>query len=151
MSRPRRAARPSGNYGPGATIRGRPTMLVDCVYYQRGVRQQHEPMTLGQAAALPRRGGNYVWIELDDPSPEVLADLRRHFGLHELAVEDAGREHQRPKVESYDDFHFLVFRTAWHDERTGQVSFGELDLFIGTGYVIAVRHGEAGNPIRTRL
>jgi magnesium transporter len=126
-------------------------MSVDCAYYEHGMRQARDGMSIADAAGLPRRGSNYVWIELDDPSKEVMNDLCRHFGLHELAVEDAGRAHQRPKVEAYDDFYFLVFRTAQFEEASGTVTFGELDLFIGAGYVIAVRHGAAGNPIRTRM
>jgi len=124
-------------------------MIVDCAYYARGVRQPSE-MSLEEAASCPRGGGNYVWIELDDPSPELMGEVSRHFGLHELAVEDAAQAHQRPKVEAYDDFYFIVYRTARYDEANRQVIFGELDLFLGTGFVIAVRHDEAGDPERAR-
>jgi magnesium transporter len=125
-------------------------MVVDCAYYARGVRQPQEQMSLAEAAALPRRGNNYVWIELHEPSHELMAEVSRHFGLHELAVEDAARAHQRPKVESYDDFYFIVFKTARYDGAGREVRFGELDLFLGPGYVIAARHGERGDPARTR-
>ena len=77
-------------------------------------------------------------------------DVSRHFGLHELAVEDAATAHQRPKVEAYDDFHFIVYRTARYDAEHRQVIFGELDLFLGVGFVIAVRHDEAGDYERAR-
>jgi magnesium transporter len=89
-------------------------VLVDCAYYEHGERRP-EKLTLEEAAARPRQGGNYVWIELDDPSPELMTEVSRHFGLHELAVEDAAQAHQRPKVEAYDDFHFIVYRTAKYD------------------------------------
>jgi magnesium transporter len=125
-------------------------MIVDCAYYARGIRQPQERMSLEDVAALPRRGNNYVWIELREPSSDLMVEVSRHFGLHELAVEDAARAHQRPKVESYDDFYFIVFRTARYDEPSRQVSFGELHLFLGAGYVIAVRHGDAGDPVQTR-
>jgi magnesium transporter len=69
-------------------------------------------MTLERAAACPRRGGSFVWLELYEPGTEEMGGRRAHFGLHELAVEDAARAHQRPKVESYDDFYFIVFRKA---------------------------------------
>jgi magnesium transporter len=125
-------------------------MIVDCAYYARGIRQSRDQMTLEEAASCPRGGGNYVWIELDDPSPELMTGVSRHFGLHELAVEDAAQAHQRPKVEAYDDFYFIVYRTAQYDEANRRVIFGELDLFLGTGFVIAVRHDEAGDPERAR-
>jgi magnesium transporter len=125
-------------------------MTVDCAYYARGVRQPAKQMSLEEAAERHRGGNNYVWIELHEPGAETMAEVSRHFGLHELAVEDAAQAHQRPKVEPYDDFYFIVYRTAQYDDRSRRVDLGELDLFLGPGYVIAVRHGPAGDPERAR-
>jgi magnesium transporter len=125
-------------------------MIVDCAYYSRGVRQSGEQMSLEEAASCQRGGNNYVWIELYEPGEELMAEVSRSFGLHELAVEDASTAHQRPKVEPYDDFFFIVYRTAEYDRAAKRVEFGELDLFLGVGYVIAVRHGRAGDPARAR-
>jgi magnesium transporter len=124
--------------------------MVQCAYYERGVRRGDDGLTLASAATLPRRGNTYVWIELQDPAPEEMQEVAELFGLHELAVEDAAVAHQRPKVEAYDDFYFLVFKTAHYDRESREATFGELNLFLGTGYVIAVRHGEAGDPARER-
>ena len=124
-------------------------MIVDCAYYEHGVRQERQ-LTIEEAAAKPRQGGNNVRIELDDPTEELMGEVSRHFGLHELAVEDAADAHQRPKVEAYDDFYFIVYRTARYDAEHRQVIFGELDLFLGVGFVIAVRHDEAGDYERAR-
>jgi magnesium transporter len=124
-------------------------VIVDCAYYEHGVRRERQ-LTLEEAAACPRHGGSYVWIELDDPSEELMAEVSHHFGLHELAVEDAAVAHQRPKVEAYDDFHFIVYRTAKYDSANREVIFGELHLFLGVGFVIAVRHDEAGDYERAR-
>jgi magnesium transporter len=107
-------------------------------------------MTLDEAASRRRSGGSFVWIELHEPANELMAELSRRFNLHELAVEDAARAHQRPKVEAYDDFYFIVFRTARYDEQQAKVHFGELELFVGPGYVIAVRHGPTGDLARVR-
>jgi magnesium transporter len=126
-------------------------MSVDCAYYSHGVRQTEHPLTLPEAAAIPRRGGSYVWIELEEPSQELMTEVAGLFDLHELAVEDAACAHQRPKVEGYDGFHLIVYKTARHNSHLKQVEFGEVDIFLGVGYVIAVRHGAAGDPIRTRL
>jgi magnesium transporter len=124
-------------------------VIVDSAYYEHGVRQRGQ-LTLAEAAACPRGGGSYVWIELDDPSHELMGEVSSYFGLHELAVEDAAVAHQRPKVEAYDDFHFIVYRTAKYDSGNRKVIFGELDLFLGVGFVIAVRHDEAGDYERAR-
>jgi magnesium transporter len=128
-------------------------MIVALAHYVHGVRQDHGEMTVEQAAARPRSGGSFVWIDVHEPSAELMAELCRRFDLHELAVEDATRAHQRPKVEGYDDFYFIVFRTARYDEREEEVQFGELELFVGSGYIIAVRHGPTGDsgPVRRSL
>ncbi len=126
-------------------------MQVDFAYYTRGVRQPQERMTLAEIAAIPHRGGSFVWIELEEPGADLMAEACEHFQLHELAVEDTSIAHQRPKVESYDGFHLIVYKTARYDHRHRQVEFGELDIFLGAGFVIAVRHGAAGDAIRARI
>jgi magnesium transporter len=126
-------------------------MGIDCAYYSGGVRQLEQPATPRAAAAIPRRGGSYVWIEFDRPDPNAMAEVASLFCLHELAVEDAENAHQRPKVEGYDGFYLIVYKTASFNDRTKEVDFGEVVIFIGVGYVIVVRHGTAGDPIRTRL
>jgi magnesium transporter len=92
-----------------------------------------------------------VWIELEEPSEALMADVSTLFRLHELAVEDASKAHQRPKVESYDGFHLIVYRTAQYDQHKYTIEFGEVDIFLGVGFVIVVRHGAAGDPSRTRV
>jgi magnesium transporter len=127
-------------------------MVVQCAHYVRGLRESR-PLTLEEAAACPRSGASFVWLELHEPDERLMGELRERFNLHELAVEDAGRAHQRPKVERYEGFYFLVFKTARYHHGERRLEMGELDLFLGAGYVIAVRHGEAAElgPVRERL
>src|SRR5438552_4751714 len=124
--------------------------MIDCAYYSRGAREPGDPTSLEEAAAHVRRGNNFVWIELYEPGRELMAEVSSHFGLHELAVEDAAVAHQRPKVEPYDDFYFIVYRAARYDKPSNRVVFSELALFLGAGFAIAVRHGEAADPERAR-
>ena len=53
------------------------------------------------------------------------------------------RAHQRPKLEDYDGSYFVVLKTARYDDEREEVDFGEINLFLGSGYAIAVRHGDA--------
>ena len=116
-------------------------MIVDCAYYKDGARQHEGPIPLEQAAEQARGDGEFVWIGLHEPAEEELKRLEGLFGLHELAVEDAARPHQRPKIEDYDESWFIVLRTAHYHEEEERVHFGEIDVFAGSGYVITVRHG----------
>ena len=125
--------------------------MIDCAHYSRGKRQPSDgETTLEDAASFHRGGNNFVWIELHEPGHELMSEVRDRFGLHELAIEDAFQAHQRPKVEPYDDFYFIVYKSARYDAPTNRVVFSELDLFLGAGFVIAVRHGEPGDPERAR-
>ena len=124
-------------------------MIVDSAHYKDGVRQHEGPMSLEEAARRPRDvPGEFVWIGLHDPDPGELERLQELFGLHELAVEDAGLEHQRPKIEDYDESYFIVLKTAHYHEEEEIVHFGEISVFAGPGYVVAVRRGP-GSELKT--
>ena len=118
-------------------------MIVDCAHYRDGKRQHEGPLDIDRAAAEANGDGDFVWLGLHEPSIEELDHVARAFGLHELAVEDAGSAHQRPKLEDYGDSFFIVLKTARYDDDREEVDFGEINLFAGPGFVVAVRHGAA--------
>jgi len=128
-------------------------MIVDCAHYHDGVRQDTGPLGIREAATHASEEGSFVWLGLLEPSHEELEEVRVSFGLHELAIEDAQRAHQRAKLEDYETGWFAVLKTAKYDEEREEVDFGEIHMFIGSGYLIAVRHGEASElkPARKRL
>jgi magnesium transporter len=123
-------------------------MIVDCAHYRDGRRQHEHVMSIEEAAEhAGGEPGDFVWVGLHEPSDEEMEEVARGFGLHELAVEDAERAHQRPKIEDYDDSYFLVLKTARYHDESETVHFGEIDVFAGPGYVVSVRHGE-GTELR---
>jgi magnesium transporter len=91
-------------------------VIVDCAHYKEGARQHEGAMSLEEAAAVARGGTEFVWIGLHEPGPGDLEQLRKLFDLHELAVEDAQEEHQRPKIEDYDAY-FIVLRPPTTKDR----------------------------------
>ncbi len=128
-------------------------MIVDCAHYRGGERQNEDPLDLEQAADFCKGGDEFVWLGLKEPTQDELAQVGEVFGLHKLALEDARDAHQRPKLEEYDESIFIVLRSARYDDAKEEVEFGEIHLFVGSGYVIAVRHGEASGltGVRRRL
>jgi magnesium transporter len=118
-------------------------MIVDCAHYRDGHRQHEAPLDIDGAAAAAQGPSDFIWLGLHEPSDDELEHAARAFGLHELAVEDAQQAHQRPKLEDYDESFFIVLRTARYDEAAEEVEFGEIHVFAGSSYVIAVRQGEA--------
>jgi magnesium transporter len=79
--------------------------------------------------------------------------VAEEFGLHELAVEDSVKAHQRPKLERYDGTLFLELKSARYLEKTNEVEFSEAHVFVGENFVVTVRHGEvpAFSAVRERL
>ncbi len=84
----------------------------------------------------------FVWIGLHEPTPEEFEVVRREFALHELAVEDAIKAHQRPKLERYEDSLLLVLKPARYDDVEEAVELGEILISIGPGFIVVVRHGQ---------
>jgi magnesium transporter len=127
-------------------------MIVACAHYKDGRRQHDGQLGLEHAQACARdpEPGEFVWIGLHEPDPELLADVGQRFALHELALEDAAAAHQRPKIEDYDESYFIVLKTARYDDAAERVHFGEIHIFIGTGYVITVRLGDASELSSSR-
>ena len=89
--------------------------------------------------ALDSKDTGFVWVGLYRPDEPLLLKMQEEFGLHPLAVEDALKAHQRPKVELYGDSLFLVLQTA--QVIKGHIEFGETHVFIGPRYLLTVRHG----------
>ena len=118
-------------------------MIVDCAHYHEGRRQHEGKLELERAASCALDEGGFVWLGLLEPTLEELEEVGRRFDLHELALEDAGKAHQRPKLEDYEDSYFVVLRPARYDDEHEAVEFGEIQIFLSANYVIAVRHGKA--------
>jgi magnesium transporter len=123
--------------------------IVDCALYVEGVRQ---PGAIDYRTALESAREDpeaFVWLGLNAPRPEEMAGIAEAFGLHELAVDDVINAGQRAKLERYEDFTFLVLRSARYvpherlSEHAEVVETGQVMLLIGDHFVITVRHGEA--------
>jgi magnesium transporter len=114
-------------------------MLINCVAYQEGKKLSDIPVEdISEYLNLP---GCFVWVALRDPDAAELQVMQEEFGLHELAVEDALRGHQRPKVEEYGNSLFSVVHVI---ELAGdELNCGELDVFAGPNYVLSVRRDAA--------
>ncbi|MFU8850247.1 magnesium/cobalt transporter CorA [Micromonospora sp. SL1-18] len=140
--------------GPSVPVPAPPdSRLIDSAVYTRGHRCA-SPNSLAETyQCLHELDDAMAWIGLYRPNADQIASLAGEFRLHSLAVEDAITAHQRPKLERYGDTLFVVLRAARYDDEREAVEFSELHLFIGPGFVITVRHGEAPNlaAVRRRL
>lgn len=103
-----------------------------------------QPIAVEAISDVLHDAGELLWVDVQDPSPADLARIAEEFAFHPLAVEDAHRAHQRPKIDIYDDFIFLVFYTLPIRDPLpeGDLAPAEIDLFVGRNYVVTVHYGE---------
>lgn len=116
-------------------------MLVSCVAYEQGRKIADIPVA--DVSEYIRRPDCFVWVALFEPSETELDEIAGEFNLHELAVEDARKGHQRPKIEEYGDSLFAVLHPVEIvklDDGTDDLRIGEVAVFVGNNYVLTVRH-----------
>jgi magnesium transporter len=115
--------------------------VVNCAAYTGGRRVADiEVKDIGEVLKQTDR---FIWIGLHEPKEDLLRQVQQQFDLHDLAIEDAHRAHQRPKLERYGESLFVVLRTAQMNREPGRIDFGETHIFVGARYVVSVRHGSS--------
>jgi magnesium transporter len=122
-------------------------MLINCVAYRDGKKLAEPPVQdidryLGQA-------DTFVWVALKDANLAELEEMQAEFNLHDLAVEDAQYGHQRPKIEEYGDQLFAVMHLL-EMRYDGEITRGEVDVFVGRDFVLSVRSGTKADFLGVR-
>jgi magnesium transporter len=129
--------------------RGLDEVIGDCAVYENG-RRRPGRLPLKKAGDAARRTSGFVWIGLQQPSAGDIADVAREFNLPPLAVEDAVKAHQRPKLEVYGDVLFVVLKPVRYVDHDEVVDVSELAIFLGPKFLVTVRHGESDVLHRVR-
>ena len=141
---PKGVASPATHYGrmpessPQAARAG-----VRCTVFKNGAAER-EPHDLAEISEILKEPGSLVWLDVVGPDPSAMKVLQDEFGLHPLAVEDAMTAHERPKIDGYGDYWFLVVYGVTIVDK--EVTVHELALFSGKNYLITVRR-EPAYPI----
>jgi magnesium transporter len=124
-------------------------VFVDAALYRKGQRLEG-PFELDGAAARCQEPDTFCWIGLYEPTEEEFAAVNREFELHELAVEDAIHAHQRPKIDVYGETLLVVLKPARYVDPVEVIDIGEILIFVGRSFLIAVRHREASKLVEVR-
>ena len=110
-------------------------MLINCVAYQEGKKLSDVPVE--DISEYLKQPDAFVWVALRDPTEAEIAAMQDEFSLHELAIEDAARGHQRPKLEDYGESVFVVAHIV--EMHKDELCVGQLAVFAGPNYVLSVR------------
>jgi len=127
-------------------------VIVDQAVYRDGHRMPCGDLS-DELERLRSVGQGFIWIGLKDPTDAEFALVNEELKLPSLAIEDAVKGNQRPKLDVYDDTIFLSLKTLRYIEATSDVETGDVMIFVGDRFVVTVRRGEA-NPlaeVRARL
>jgi magnesium transporter len=114
--------------------------IINCAAYAGG--QKIADIELSNVHDALKEKDKFVWIGLYEPSEALLSKVQSAFNLHDLAIEDAHRAHQRPKIELYGDSIFIVLRTAQMNQER-HIEFGETHFFVGNNFIVSIRHGSS--------
>jgi magnesium transporter len=115
--------------------------VVNCAAYLEGRRVSNVDIhNIHEVLEHPEQ---FLWLGLHEPGEEMLEKFQKEFSLHDLAIEDAHNAHQRPKLERYGDTLFIVLRTAQKNELHNRIDFGETHFFVGTHFLVTIRHGSS--------
>jgi magnesium transporter len=128
---------------------GAAAVVGDCAVYEGGCRVPGR-IPLDRAGDVARQTRGFVWIGLQEATAADIAEVAEEFELPPLAVEDAIKAHQRPKLEVYDDIVFVVLKPVHYVDHEEVVEVTSISLFLGPGFVVTVRHGDSSVLRRVR-
>src|ERR687892_1852690 len=83
-----------------------------------------------------------TWLQINDPGPPEAAVLAERFGFHELDIEDVLSKRQRPKIDEYPDYLFVVLHFPFYDKSVQRLNAAELDVFLGPDFLITLPNAE---------
>jgi magnesium transporter len=128
LSGPVRVAEGSSQPGSSGTT---------CKVFRQGEQPQSHA-DVSEISEILREPGTLVWFDVVNPTHKDLAVLQEEFDLHPLAVEDAVMAHERPKIESYDHYWFLILQATTLENE--HIVFHEMAIFAGKKFLVTVRH-----------
>ncbi len=95
-----------------------------------------------------------TWINIDGVhNTDIIENIGEYFGLHPLVMEDIGNTTQRPKVEDFDDYMFVVIKMLYYDNSVEKIEVEQVSLILGKNFVISFqeREGDVFDSVRERI
>ncbi len=143
---------------PGSLIhigtRRRDKAKISLIDYDE--KQVQEKIVKNVKECFPfRRTSTVTWINVEGiHQPDVISTLGEHFGLHPLLMEDIMSTEQRPKMDDYGDYIFIVLQMLSYDQKKRAIIAEQVSLVLGDNFVISFQEGIDGDvfdPVRQRI
>ena len=118
--------------------------MITTVCLNKNSKQFTENCVVADISDLREIEDNVVWADVSDPTSRDFEELAEEFGFHHLSIEDCRNEHQRPKVEEYTGYYFMVLYESELAGPNDRLELRELNIFLGKNYLVTVH----SRPIR---
>jgi magnesium transporter len=118
--------------------------------YNRNTKKIIYKKTVRGVSSFINNPDYLIWIDIESPAKENMQLLRKHFNFHPLDIEDCLSIIERPKLDEYDDYFFLVLHIPHFIKQTGRLVPLSVNIFIGNNYLVTVHRGLC-NPIQDAL
>jgi magnesium transporter len=95
-----------------------------------------------------------TWINIDGIHQiEIIEKIGNHFNLHPLILEDIMNTEQRPKLDDFEDYVFLVMKIPYFEENNNTIKIEQISLVLGANFIISFQEmeGDVFNPVRERI
>jgi magnesium transporter len=126
---------------------------LSVINYDGSNFQEKEVRSVGEALSI-RKKSSVTWLNIDGVhQPEIIEQVGKIFGVHPLLLEDIANTGQRPKMEDFDDYIFVVLRMLRFDEKENQTKTEQISMVFGADFVVSFqeREGDVFDIIRERL
>ncbi len=118
--------------------------MIKTVYLDSGTRKFVNGFPTSEISDLRQDLKKIIWVDVPDPTSEDFLELAEEFNFHPLSIEDCRHAHQRPKVEEYNGYYFVVLYEAELSGPERHLELRELNIFLGPNYLVTVH----SKPIR---
>jgi len=126
---------------------------ITIIDYDEAQFQEKEAKTIEECFPFKDKP-TVTWINIDGiHEVDIVEKIGKHFGMHPLILEDIVNTGQRPKMEDFDDYIFVVLKMLYYDERESRIKAEQVSLILGSNFVISFQEqaGDVFNPIRERI
>ncbi len=148
----RKAGLPPGTVTP--VVEGRPQELhISVIDYDETQFEEREAKAIEEVFPFKDKP-TVAWINIDGVyQADVIERVGKHFNIHPLVLEDIANTAQRPKMEDFGDYIFVVLKMLCHDTKTDEVRTEQVSLILGPRFVISFQEveGDVFSPIRDRI
>lgn len=116
--------------------------MITPIYFCKRTHKFEHVNNLDEVSDLLKDKDNLVWIDLNSPKDDELQKIAEEFNFHPLAVEDVTQQHQRPKVDEYENFYLVIFYSLSINEGETKFKATEIDMLMGENFLVTVHYEE---------